>query len=78
VTVHELHATTNGGMTTAAREECEEITVRRTWCLRSAVPGTKRCKVHQDGPFFNPTSDEYKLADAIERDREFAAWWAAS
>ncbi len=54
--------------------KCETITTRRTWCRRDARPGGETCTVHRDGPFFELTFDDYRVADAVERERERVAW----
>ncbi|WP_207386117.1 hypothetical protein [Protofrankia symbiont of Coriaria ruscifolia] len=48
---------------------------------RNAIPDTKRCSAHADGPTFEATSDDYRAADQtdFERERDLAlvAFYAA-
>ncbi len=40
----------------------QQIT-RRTWCSRNALPDSKSCRWHQDGPAWTPAADDYQVAD---------------
>lgn len=56
---------------------CKEITTKRTWCRNKAQPGKHKCAVHENGPAFAATYDDYMVADLREWDGNLADRLAA-